>query len=43
MNELTENFSKEDQNFTFVSDKTAIVFKQRIMEVFQDMYDLGYI
>lgn len=28
---------------TFISEKTATIYEKRMMDIFQDMYNLGYI
>lgn len=52
MDEITSKFkeaqsdaSKEfdKSKFTFISDKTALLYERRVMDVFEDMYNLGYI
>jgi hypothetical protein len=48
MNDLSDNFEKSSENFdsnsfVYVTQKTAAMYEERLLGIFQDMFDLEYI
>lgn len=46
MDEICEEHSGGqgvNTQLTLLSDKTSLIYERRMMDIFQDMYDFGYI
>lgn len=48
MNELSDDYKNssgdlDSNTFVFITPKTAAMYEERLLGIFEDMYDLGYI